>query len=102
MDQDQDQVQWICSLFVLETAINTYVDQAERHKVFDTDTDLLYPPDNKRFLTWLENSVRAAMAYLDRVAESVVGKVERRPEGELDLELWKRAGLARFAYLKKD
>lgn len=37
---------------VLETAINTFVD-GERHRIFDSDTDLAYPPDLTRFLNFL-------------------------------------------------
>jgi hypothetical protein len=34
------------SYAVLETAINTFID-GDRHRVFDSDTDLAYPPDLK-------------------------------------------------------
>jgi hypothetical protein len=35
----------------LETAINTYTDAKSGHKIFNSETDLNYPPDRMRF--WL-------------------------------------------------
>ena len=47
----------VTNIFVLETAINTFVDAEEKNKFFETETDLMYPPDWKRFLDFLEVSV---------------------------------------------
>lgn len=40
----------LVNLWQLETTINTYVEGNGAHKVFDTETDLIYPPDWERFL----------------------------------------------------
>ena len=53
------------SYAILETAINTFVD-GERHKVFESDTDLAYPPDLTRFLNYLSETVHAGIAYCRR------------------------------------
>jgi hypothetical protein len=40
---------------ILETAINTFVD-GDSHRIFEGDTDLGYPPDLTRFLSFLGNT----------------------------------------------
>ena len=52
-------------LFVLETAINTYVAEDGSHRAFDSDTDLMYPPDIQRFNHFLEQTIRGTISYLD-------------------------------------
>jgi hypothetical protein len=59
--------QWIVSLFSLETAINTYADLEAGHKIFDSETDLLYPPDYTRFLDFLGETVSGSIIYLARL-----------------------------------
>jgi hypothetical protein len=41
---------------------STFVD-GDRHKVFDSDTDLAYPPDLKHFLNYVGETVHAGIAY---------------------------------------
>ena len=97
-----DQIALACNMFVLETAINTFVDEDERHKIFGSDTDLMYPPDSERFIRWLERTNREAMAYLDGLSGALAPSVERPEIGEFDPELWKNAGQTTFSYLRKD
>jgi len=59
--------QYVVGWFALETAINTYSDPETGHKVFDSDTDLNYPPNLTRFLNFLGETVLAAIAYLVRL-----------------------------------
>lgn len=47
---------------VLESAINTFVD-GERHRIFESDTDLAYPPDLTRFLNFLGATVHVGIAW---------------------------------------
>jgi hypothetical protein len=54
----------IANLWLLETAINTYVDQAGKHKVFETETDSMYPPNWVRFRDLLEVTIRGSLGYL--------------------------------------
>jgi hypothetical protein len=64
---DDQKLMILINIFILETTINTYVDDDERNKFFETETDLMYPPDWKRFLNFLEISVRSAIAFLKEV-----------------------------------
>lgn len=52
-DIDDPQLILQVNLWLLETAINTYVNDDGGHKVFDGDTDLMYPPDWARFVNSL-------------------------------------------------
>jgi len=63
------------SYAVLETAINTYVD-GDRHKIFESDTDLAYPPDMIRFLNFLGSTVHTGIAYCDALATAAIGRAE--------------------------
>ena len=56
---DENEVVLLANLFLIETAINTYVDQDGKHKVFESETDLMYPPDWMRFVDFLEKTVRS-------------------------------------------
>ncbi len=57
------------NLFVLETAINTYVAEDGRHGMFSSETDLVYPPDNERFCAWLTGAMGAAIQICDALGE---------------------------------
>lgn len=59
--------QWIVSWFALETAINTYAGPVTGHKIFDSDTDLNYPPDHTRFLNFLGDTVLRSIAYITQL-----------------------------------
>jgi len=89
------------NLFILETAINTYVDPNEKLKFFESETDLMYPPDMKRFLGFLEVSVRTSIGYLNGLCTTWAAEIEHPDPKDIDLELWKKAGETKFGYLAK-
>lgn len=89
------------SWFALETAINTYVTENDEHKVFDTETDLNYPPDQTRFLNFLGDTALRTLAYADELI-AVSRDQFSVPDVEKDmLELAMKAGKTDFAYLRK-
>lgn len=89
------------NLFVLETAINTYVNSDGGHQLFESETDLMYPPDLDRFLRYLSDTVRAATNYLHNLAEALGGNVEMLDPAEQNLEHWMMAGQTKFEFIKK-
>jgi len=91
----------LTNIFVLETAINTYVDKDQRHKVFESETDLAYPPDMARFLAFLEVSVRTSIDYLDSYCATISKRIAVPDPKEFDLELWLKAGKTKFGFLAK-
>lgn len=89
------------NIFILETAINTYVNEDGKHKIFDSETDLVYPPDWKRFIDYLEQSIRAAILYLNDVCEALSPAITHPELNQIDFEPWVNAGSTRFTFLKK-
>ena len=99
---DDPKVMLLANIFVLETAINTYVGGEDgKHKVFESETDLLYPPDWKRFADYLEVSIRSGSRYLGDLCVALSTAIDHPAPDQVDLELWARAGKTDFAFLKK-
>jgi hypothetical protein len=71
------------SYAVLETPINTFVD-GDRHKVFDSDTDLAYPPDLTRFLNYVGQTTHAGIGYCEALA-AIAFKRAALPDFNKDL-----------------
>ncbi|TBX78052.1 hypothetical protein E0I74_15140 [Rhizobium laguerreae] len=98
LDREHDaSVVLIYNFWILETAINSYVDPNENHKIFDSETDFNYPPNKERFVETLLIALDGAVAFLKSV-EAVLKTKVTVPENNLDL--WKKAGLTDFAYIK--
>lgn len=91
----------LVNLWVLETAINTYVDESGAHKIFESETDLLYPPNWSRFLSFLESSIRGSMVYLSSLSDFWIPKVAPPDSDAFDPELALKAGSTEFQFLKK-
>ena len=85
---------------VLETAINTFVD-GERHGIFDSDTDLAYPPDQTRFLNFLGSTVHVGITYCAAVADAALEQTKLPDLSENWLELFAKAGATDFAYITR-
>lgn len=102
LEQDHDaNTILIYNYWLLETAINTYVGTDGNHKVFDSETDLQYPPDLKRFETILVATIDQAGKFLSCV-ENILKPTVSLPVTEAEkMELFKKAGLTGFTYLTK-
>lgn len=98
---DAPKIMLMVNIFVLETAINTYVGEDGKHKVFESETDLAYPPDWKRFVDYLEISIRSAMRYLGDLCGVLSAAIDHPAPDNFDFELWARAGETEFGFLKK-
>lgn len=85
---------------VLESAINTFVD-GERHRIFDSDTDLAYPPDLDRFLNFLGSTVHVGIAYCTAVAAAALEHANLPDFNENWLELAAKAGATDFAFITR-
>lgn len=89
----------LVNIWLLETAINTYVDEDGSHKVFDSETDLMYPPDWKRFVDFLEVTIRGSLAYLQQLNELWAPKHAPADAEAFDLDLAIKAGKTEFKFL---
>ncbi|NCN85413.1 MAG: hypothetical protein GW808_02040 [Sphingomonadales bacterium] len=88
------------SWFALETAINTYADD-DGHKIFESDTDLNYPPDLERFLNFLGETALRSLAYVTQLIEAS-GDSFDVPDIKADMiELAMKAGDTDFKFLRK-
>jgi hypothetical protein len=98
-------VEWsgtvLLNVYVLETAINTYAHENGGHRVFSSETDLIYPPDMQRFSGWLHGLVRAAGSICDRLGGITHRQVA--PLGDRDemADAFRNAGRTEFARIRK-
>lgn len=101
-NMDDGKVMHMVNLFILETAINTYVNADGNHRIFDSETDLMYPPDNTRFLIFLTNVIRSTIKYLNMYIEltnqNMKGEIE--DSGNIKKHALK-AGKTAFNFIKK-
>lgn len=100
-DSDERNTIFAFNLFVLETAINTYVNSDGSHQFFDSETDLIYPPDMMRFLAFLSDTIRSAVDYLHDLEQVLGEKVKIPSLSAQGLEYWLAAGKTKFEFIKK-
>jgi hypothetical protein len=98
-DVHDPQVMTLANLWILETAINTYVGDDGKHKVFGGETDLMYPPDWTRFVEFLHASVTGGIQYLKAVHDQWAPQVFPAEEEPFSLELALKAGRTKFKFL---
>ena len=84
-----------------ETAINTYVDAKGRHRFFDSETDLMYSPDEKRFRQTLLAFIDDASEFLEALEHVLRPKVTIPETREEQIGLFLEAGSTEFDYLRK-
>lgn len=87
------------NLWILETTINTYIDADGKHKVFNSETDLMYPPDWARFLDFLETTVRGGIQYLNTLQVLWEPNILPTLQDPFNLEFALRAGQTEFKFL---
>ncbi|HDX8437469.1 TPA: hypothetical protein RQN11_003042 [Aeromonas dhakensis] len=102
---DEPIAAYFVNQLILETAINTYVDAEEKHKVFESETDLNYPPDQTRFLNFLTLIIRSSIEYLCKYLEirrkELQTKLDEASSFEGMLKLGIEAGKTKFSFIKK-
>jgi hypothetical protein len=101
ISRDDDRDNFLLNLFILETALNTYVDAKERHLVFDGDTDLIFPPNWNRFLVFLTAIVRGGIAFLETLIRAVRADIPPVPEDAELMMLYRSAGRTVFKRITK-
>lgn len=85
----------------VETAINTYVDDEDKHRLFESETDLNYPPDLRRYLNFLGDTVHAAISYTEKLAQIAAASAQFPNCGDEWVELAMKAGQTDFKFLSK-
>ncbi len=100
-NMDDEKVMHMVNLFILETAINTYVDADGNHRVFDSETDLAYPPNNTRFLIFLTKVIRSTIQYLNMYIDLTVPNMKGEIDNSWNVEHAFKAGKTDFKFIKK-
>jgi hypothetical protein len=98
---DDEKANFLVNLFILETALNSYVDDKEKHLIFAGNTDLMYPPDWERFLIFLTEVVRGGMVFLVTLINAVRNDIPAVPEGMELMMLYAKAGHTTFSRITK-
>nr|WP_319556342.1 hypothetical protein [uncultured Vibrio sp.] len=91
----------VYNLYILETAINSYVDSNGKHKVFRNETDLNYPPDLEKFGHFLQSLIVGSLSYLEALVAVLSERVEFLSPQEQNIEHWIKAGETEFSFIKK-
>ena len=68
---------------ILESSINSYVDNAGKHKVFNTEIDFIYPTTCELFYTYLNDLINNSLIFIDLLKKHLETKIinfKGRPE----------------------
>ncbi|MBJ9323322.1 hypothetical protein I5501_13940 [Citrobacter freundii] len=100
---DNQQVSYFFNIWVLETAINSYVDVNGGHQLFESETDLNYPPDMERFLIFLTKIIKSSINYINDLIVVLSKKIEvDKVYDEYEkMQLWIEAGKTDFEFIRK-
>ena len=98
---DKKDMGYFYNLYILETVINTYVDNDGKHKIFTSETDLIYPSDMSRFLEYLYLIVQTAIDFLTKLSVILKNKVDVVSFENADKNDWLKAGKTDFNFIKK-
>lgn len=85
---------------LIESAINSYLDKDANQKVFNTEIDLIYPPDNKLFFQFIDKLTIDSIDLLKKLKSMVEIKVKYWSNENL-VETMKKAGKTDFDLKKK-
>lgn len=87
-----DAIQYLAAIRLVDAALNSQLDSTGKPALFGGDTDLVYPPDMERFLSWLEAVVGGALDLLSASIQELESQIQFvGSESEL-MERYKRAG----------
>ena len=102
LSNDEPTTTVLINEWLLETAINTYVDDQGVHRIFGGDTDMSYPPDHERFLIFLTEVIRGGITFLKAVVQATRNHMTPPPgDWEGKLSLFVAAGATEFKHITK-
>ncbi|MGE0969632.1 hypothetical protein ACQFN5_06610 [Klebsiella sp. WOUb02] len=95
------QVMYTYNILILDTAINTYVTADGKHKIFDSETDLFYPPDRKRFLIYITRTIKESIIFLEEILNTFDIETLCVKDSKEIIRLSIIAGKTNFEFIKK-
>lgn len=69
---------------IIEACTNSYINQEGKQKVFNTEIDLMYPPDAKLFFIHLEELITESLEWLTISAESILLNIRHHSDDEIN------------------
>lgn len=68
---------------IIESCINSFIDEDGTQKVFGTEIDLMYPPDANQFYSYLAEVVTEAISWLSDAAAITFEKIAHHTDEEI-------------------
>lgn len=68
---------------IIEVCTNSFINHEGIQKVFNTEIDLMYPPDAELFFTHLQELVTESLKWLMISAESTLSSIQHHDENEI-------------------
>ena len=94
------EVMFLYNIWILETTINSFVDSNGKHRIFNSDTDLIYLPDYQRFINFITETIKSAIEYLNILDAILYISIDEYEKTE-NIEHWLLASHTIFKYIKK-
>ncbi len=68
---------------IIEACTNSFIDHEGKQKIFDTEIDLMYPPNAKLFFNYLQVLVTQSLEWLTISAESILSNIKHHNSDEI-------------------
>jgi hypothetical protein len=81
---------------LLESGINSFIDNDSNQKVFETEIDLFYPPNQKLFFDYIGELNMKSIYYLEIIIDILENKIEFWTNDKI-LEMANKAGMTDFS-----
>lgn len=80
---NDDYLNFLSYKAVLESTINSYLNEDGEQKVFKTEIDFLYPPNAEQFFEFLSNIVKRSIAWLENARDIIRSEIELHSDDEV-------------------
>jgi hypothetical protein len=84
-----------CYRAVIESSINSYLNEDGEQKIFDTEIDFLYPPNADQFFEFLSGIVKNSIEWLNKALEIIRSEIHFHTDDQIG-ELGAIAGKTNF------
>ncbi|WP_156480547.1 hypothetical protein [Aquipseudomonas alcaligenes] len=81
--RDNDYLTFLSYKSVLESTINSYLNEDGEQKLFRTEIDFLYPPNATQFFNFLSDIVKRSTAWLENAREIIKSELKLHSDDKL-------------------
>lgn len=74
--ENDDYLTFLSYQAILESTINSYLNEDGEQKVFKTEIDILYPPNSKQLFEFLSDIIKRSMSWLERARKIIRSEIE--------------------------